>query len=171
MDKELMWILESTGRKAEEEVYMFGSTLNFCHSFILDPWDSTYEAASVFTIVDLNEVKHYNKQEIPSINNDTLAYLNLFKEVREAILSKQSWDDQFNRDEYHDLDWIHHCYYTIVREFEYSGLYGDDKSETWLLAHVRTVVDHVFDNLPLSVVCGESASLASSTRKNKGRIP
>ncbi|KAG2224059.1 hypothetical protein INT45_004940, partial [Circinella minor] len=33
-----------------------------------------------------------------------------------------------------------------------SGLDGDDKSETWLLAHVWTMVDHVFDNLPLSVV-------------------
>lgn len=58
-----------------------------------------------------------------------------------------------------------------VRELECGGLDGDDKSETWLLAHVWTMVDHVFDNLPLSVVRGESASLASSARKNKGRIP
>ncbi|KAG1463767.1 hypothetical protein G6F56_005215 [Rhizopus delemar] len=178
MDKELMWILESTGRKFEEVLYMFGSTLkceHLCHSFILDPWDSTYEAVSVFTIDELNEVKYYNKQEMPSVNNDTLAYLNLYKEtkssgqVREVILSKQPWDDQFNRDESHDLDWIRHYYYTI--ELECGGLDGDGKSETWLLAHVWTIVDHVFDNLPLSVVRGESAILASSARKNKGRIP
>ncbi|CEP17346.1 hypothetical protein [Parasitella parasitica] len=139
-----------------------------------DPWDSTYEASSVFTIDELNEIKHYNKQEMPSVHNDTLAYLNLYKEaktsgqVREVILSKQPWDDQFNRDESHNVDWIRHCYYTIVRELECSGLDGDDKSETWILAHVWTMVYHVFDNLSLSLVRKKKLELGAG---EAGRRP
>jgi hypothetical protein len=63
---------------------------SLCHSFILEPWDSTYEAANVFKIDELNEVKHYNKQEMPSVNNDTLGYLNLYKEVK---INNQCWLD------------------------------------------------------------------------------
>ncbi|CAO3623239.1 unnamed protein product [Mucor fragilis] len=180
MDKSLMWTLACSGRKVEEVLYMFGSTLQYehlCHSFVLDPWEPTYQKCSVFTIEELNEIKNFKLKCLPPINAKTLDYLSLYKEaktageVRKILTSKQSWDDNFDRKESHDLDWIRHSYYILTREIECGGLDGIDRSETWLLAHVWTSVDRVFDDVELDVVRGESASLASSLRKNKGRTP
>lgn len=39
-----------------------------------------------------------------------------------------------------------------TRELECGGLDGIDKSETWLLAHVWTSIDRVFDDIELDVV-------------------
>ncbi|KAI8094823.1 uncharacterized protein B0P05DRAFT_461553, partial [Gilbertella persicaria] len=132
---------------------------------------------SVLTMEELDEIKSFNLKDLPSINAKTHDYLNLYKEakiageVRKILTSKQSWDDEFDRKESHDLDWIRHSYYTLTRELECGSLDGTDKSETWLLAHVWATIDRVFDDVELDVVRGESASLASSLRKNKDRIP
>ncbi|KAI9004828.1 hypothetical protein CLU79DRAFT_782619 [Phycomyces nitens] len=156
MDKNIMWTLECSGRKVEEVLYMFGLTLKYehlCHSFVLDPWEPTYQKCSVFTMEELDEIRNFKLKHLPSINPKTLDYLNLYKEakttgeVRKILTSKQSWDDKFDRKESHDLDWIRHSYYTLTREIEHGGL--DE----------------------LDVVCGEFVSLASSLRKNKARIP
>ncbi|OBZ86074.1 hypothetical protein A0J61_05876 [Choanephora cucurbitarum] len=200
MNRDMMWQLQCSGRKVEEVLYMFGLTLKYehlCHSFVLDPWDNTYQQASVFTKEELNEIKSFKIKDLPSIPAKTLNYLNLYKqakttaEVRQMLLLKQSWDENFDRKASHDLDWIRHSYYTLLvkmpsniysyalkekgknraRELERGNLDSADNSETWLLAHIWTIVDRVFDDIEVDVVRGESASLASSIRKNKNRVP
>ncbi|KAI8336859.1 hypothetical protein EDC96DRAFT_450383 [Choanephora cucurbitarum] len=180
MNRDMMWQLQCSGRKVEEVLYMFGLTLKYehlCHSFVLDPWDNTYQQAGVFTKEELDEIKSFKIKDLPSIPAKTLNYLNLYKqakttaEVRQMLLLKQSWDEKFDRKASHDLDWIRHSYYTLARELERGNLDSADNSETWLLAHIWTIVDRVFDDLEVDVVRGESASLASSIRKNKNRIP
>ncbi|KAG2217534.1 hypothetical protein INT45_009959, partial [Circinella minor] len=161
MDAALKWTLNCSGRKVEDVLYMYGSTLKYehlCHSFVLDPWDKTYEQKSVFTSAEIKEIKSSKAKKIPAIDDKTLKYLDEYKElkssaqVRHFINRLQPWDANFDRKESHDMDWIRHSYYTMVRELERGGIDDDNNSETWLLAHIWTIVDRVFDDVQLDVV-------------------
>ncbi|KAI7854616.1 hypothetical protein BDC45DRAFT_440229 [Circinella umbellata] len=180
MDAALKWTLNCSGRKVEDVLYMYGSTLKYehlCHSFVLDPWDKTYEQKSVFTTAEIQEIKSSKSKKMPAIDDKVLKYLDEYKElkssaqVRHFINRLQPWDANFDRKESHDMDWIRHSYYTMVRELERGGIDDDNNSETWLLAHIWTIVDRVFDDVQLDVVRGENSSHASSSRKNKERVP
>ncbi|KAI8047170.1 uncharacterized protein B0P05DRAFT_576443 [Gilbertella persicaria] len=111
MDKNLMWMFKCSKQKVEV-LYIFGLTLqceHLCRSFVLDPWELTYQKCSVFTIEELDEIKSFNLKDLPSINAKTHDYLNLYKEaktageVRKVLTSEQSWDNKSGRKEPHDL--------------------------------------------------------------------
>ncbi|KAI9245246.1 hypothetical protein BDA99DRAFT_290330 [Phascolomyces articulosus] len=171
MIDENKWTLSCSGRKVEDVLYIL------CHSFVVDPWDTTYLTKSVFTKAEIDEIKTWKQKGYPVPEEKCLQYLNQYKQIKNAtearrmIFKAQGWDEDFDRNTNHDLDWIRHSYYTMIRELERGGVDDHTNSETWLLSHIWTSVDRVFDDMELYVLRGENASAASSSRKNKERVP
>ena len=56
------------------------------HSFVTDPWDQTYERKGAFTNGEIEEMKNCNLKEKPLISEDTLKYLNQWKEVKKKAV-------------------------------------------------------------------------------------
>ncbi|KAG2217542.1 hypothetical protein INT45_009967 [Circinella minor] len=161
MTDENKWTLSCSGRKVEDVLYMYGVTLNYEH---------------VFTNAEIDEIKIWKQKGYPVPEENCLNYLNQYKKIKNAtearkkIFETQEWDKEFGRKIYRDLDWIRHSYYTMVRELERGGVNDHTDSETWLLSHIWTSVDHCFEDMDLHVLGGENASTGSSSRKNKKHV-
>ncbi|KAF0482066.1 hypothetical protein F8M41_023487 [Gigaspora margarita] len=114
----------------------------------------------------------------PDLSQDVIDYLNKFINVTStnkvrSIIGEQ--DDRLNANydssKHHDLDYIRFVLYTITREIENGGL-KQPNLESWYNCHVwNAIVDHGFGDIKgLSIVRGESACVATATRKNSKRI-
>ncbi|CAG8503810.1 17093_t:CDS:10, partial [Cetraspora pellucida] len=178
MKKDAMWKL-SSGKFVEEELYNLGKKLEFehsVHSFIIDTEDEIIKQH--FREYELEEIDNEHVPKAPDLSQDVIDYLNKFINVTSAnevrsIIGEQ--DDRLNANydssKHHDLDYIRFVLYTMTREIENGGL-KQPNLESWYNCHVwSAIVDHGFGDIKgLSVVRGESACVATATRKNSKRI-
>ncbi|CAG8532244.1 26124_t:CDS:10 [Gigaspora margarita] len=177
MKRENMWKLKS-GRLVEEELYKLGLDMRFehaSHSFIVDVDDEAVKHH--FDKEECLEIYNASGPEVPQLLQEIIEYLAKFtnkaikslKEVRKAINEPdERFDDKYDKDAYHDLDYIR---FALVREID-NDTFKDQKLEVWFNCHVwNAIVDQSFSGLNgISVVRGESSSLANADRKNAQRI-
>ncbi|ORZ02217.1 hypothetical protein BCR43DRAFT_509413 [Syncephalastrum racemosum] len=182
-DDSRKWKLE-IGTRVEDALYEYGKTMkkeHLCHSFILDPYDKTYTVHKVFTEREIALIKNYQKKEsAPRMPEELYDYMRQYKcgqakptaAVREIVFRQQTWDKPFDREKSFDLVWVRCSYYQFVQELKAGDIDSNDRTETWLISRIRTMVDKVFSDIKVFHVSrGEKTSSASSSRKNKNRIP
>lgn len=176
LDDSNKWVL-TTGTVVEDALYKFGLRCKYehlAHSFVLDPDDDTYLKENVFTESELSEIRHFQAKETPLMPLDLIKYLNSFNlkttsEIRKQIFSPDQMDQDFNRSRDFDRDWIRNTIYNLLQEYE-SNTLTTDHLELWILVHVWSFTDKVFNDIEeVKVVRGESCSLSSSARKNRER--
>ncbi|GES88088.1 C2H2-type zinc finger transcription factor [Rhizophagus clarus] len=158
MERENMWKLKS-GRFVEEELYKLGLDMKFehaCHSFIVDVDDEAIKKH--FNEDECREIYDASGPEVPQLSQDIIEYLAKFtdkrslKEVRKTINEPdERFDAKYDKNVYHDLDYIRFALYALIREIDNDN-FKDQKA------------------FLISVVRGESASLANADRKNAQRI-
>ncbi|CAG8736377.1 10127_t:CDS:10, partial [Cetraspora pellucida] len=165
------WVL-TTGTVVEDALYGFGLRCKYEHlaySFILDPDDDTYLKENGFTESELREIRQFQVKETPLMPLDLIKYLNSFNlkttsEIRKQIFSPDQMDQDFNR-----LDTKFALPFHRLQEYELNTL-TTDHLELWILVHVWSFTDKVFNDIEeVKVVRGESCSLSSSARKNRER--
>ncbi|CAG8618387.1 1540_t:CDS:10, partial [Acaulospora morrowiae] len=170
LDDSKKWVL-TTGTVVEDALYKFGLRCKYehlAHSFVLDPDDHTYLKENIFTESELREIRHFQVKETPLMPLDLIKYLNSFNlktssEIRKQIFSPDQMDQDFNRSRDFDRDWIRN---TNMNR----NTLTTDHLELWLLVHVWSFTDKVFNDIEeVKVVRGESCSLLSSARKNRER--
>ncbi|KAG2224438.1 hypothetical protein INT45_002977 [Circinella minor] len=134
---DIHWCIENCNNLSPSSFIEAFKYEHLCHSFVIDPWDKTYEQKSVFTSDEIKEIKSTKAKKMPTIDDKTLKYLDEYKElkswsqVRRLINQPQQWDGPGVG------TW---------------GVDDDNNSETWLLAHIWTIVDRAFDDIQLDVV-------------------
>ncbi|GBB99867.1 hypothetical protein RclHR1_03660014 [Rhizophagus clarus] len=175
MKKEMMWKL-STGRYVEEELFELGKKLEFehaIHSFIIDVDDVI--TRQHFNKAELDEIDDAPGPQVPELSDEIVEFLNKFinktslNDIRK-IIKEMMFDDNYNHEKDHDKDYILYALYSLVREIQSESL-RDLNLEAWFNCHVwNAIFDQAFGDLKaISVVRGESSSLASSSRKNSKR--
>ncbi|CAG8707300.1 11203_t:CDS:2, partial [Funneliformis mosseae] len=169
MDEQYMWKI-STGRFIEKELYRLGQKLEFehaIHSFITDADDELI--SSHLNDTELEEIDYFTYliSQIKSLNfyMNSLASLN---EIRETIKSKM-FGINYDHKNYHDKDYIIYAL-IVIREVQ-GGSMKNTKLEVWFNCHIWSVIfDQAFGDINvISVVRGESTSLAIAYRKNMKR--
>ncbi|CAJ0644359.1 2103_t:CDS:10 [Entrophospora sp. SA101] len=174
--KEKMWRL-STGKYVEEELFELGKKLRFehaVHSFILDVDDGIIRLH--FSKAELDEIDCAPGPQVPKLSEEITGFLNKFagktslKEIRKLI-KEMMFDDNYDHEKDRDKDYIIYALYSLVREIQ-SGSLKDANLEAWFNCHVwNAVFDQAFGDVnAISVVRGESTSLASASRKNIKRL-
>ncbi|RIA96714.1 hypothetical protein C1645_358445 [Glomus cerebriforme] len=178
MKRENMWKLKS-GRFVEEELYKLSLDLKFehaSHSFIVDVDDEAIKQH--FNEDECLEIYDASGPEVPQLSQEIIEYLARFtdkrslKEVRKTINEPdERFDAKYDKDIYHDLDYIRFALYALVREIDNDN-FKDQNLEAWFNCHVwNAIVDQGISDLNgISVVRGESTSLANADRKNAQRI-
>ncbi|RIA79722.1 hypothetical protein C1645_47907 [Glomus cerebriforme] len=173
--QENKWTL-STGKIVEDALYAFGmkcSHEHLCHSFLIDPDDENYIQQGIFTCEELEEIKNFDKKELPLMPNDLLKYLNSFRktsDLRELIFRPGLHDQPFDRSKNFDYDWIRNTIYNLVLEYEANHL-TKDHLEAWIMLHIWTFIDKAFLDIDgMEITRGESCSYASSNRRNSRRV-
>ncbi|RIB09309.1 hypothetical protein C2G38_2146622 [Gigaspora rosea] len=175
MDEQCMWKL-STGRFVEKELYRLGQELEFehaIHSFIIDIDDEL--VSSHFNDTELDEIDCAAGPHVPDLPDQIAEFLYEFvgktrlNEIREAIKSKM-FGNNYDHENHHDKDYIIYALYSLVREIQ-GGTMRDTKLEALFNCHIWNVIfDQAFGDINvISVVRGESTSLATASRKNMKR--
>ncbi|CAG8625303.1 6697_t:CDS:2, partial [Paraglomus occultum] len=132
----------------EEELFELGKKLRFehaVHSFILDVEDEIIRQH--FSKAELDEIDCVPGPQLPELSEEITGFLNKFADKYFSGL------------------------HMVVREIQ-SGSLKDANLEAWFNCHVWSVVfDQAFGDVDvISVVRGESTSLASASRKNIKRL-
>ncbi|KAG1373919.1 hypothetical protein G6F61_009767 [Rhizopus arrhizus] len=171
------WML-STGKIVEDSLYTFGKLHIADHpsqSLIFDAENAaSYIENNVFTLEEIQEIEAFKPKEFERLPNEIREYLNKFNcqstnALRSVLYEKQSWEENYQRDQHFDLDWIKHSVYTLLRQYE-SGSLKKDHLENWYNVHIWSIIDSAFDDLEeLEIIRGEGSSLASSIRKSRKR--
>ncbi|RIA86827.1 hypothetical protein C1645_828657 [Glomus cerebriforme] len=166
--KKRMWKL-STGKYVEEELFNLGKKLkseHAVHSFILDVDDEIIRHH--FSEVELNEIDSVPSPQAPELSDDITDCLTKF--AGKEIIKDLMLGNEYDHKKHHDIDYVIFAIYALVREIQSESL-KDDNLEAWFNCHIWSVVfDQDFgDFKTISVVRGESASLASGSRKNAER--
>ncbi|CAG8699506.1 3960_t:CDS:2, partial [Acaulospora morrowiae] len=172
MKKERMWKLP-TGRYVEEELFKLGKKLKFehaVHSFIVDVDDETIR--NHFNEAELDEIDCTLGPQVPELSDDITNCLDKFidktnlNEIRE-IIKDLMFGSNYDHKNHHDIDYVIFALYALIREIQ-NGSLKDNNLETWFNCHIwNAFLDQAFGDLnAISIVRGESTSLASATRKN-----
>ncbi|KAG9297966.1 hypothetical protein G9A89_018794 [Geosiphon pyriformis] len=123
LDNSHKWCL-SSGKIVEDAMYEFGCPCtheHLCHSFVLDPQDTTYEIEGIFTKAEiLNDIREEHHPRASAALETPIG----------------SADGFFLREVHHDFDWLHQAIHSLVREYE-SGALNDDHHEQWFNVHFR----------------------------------
>lgn len=175
MKKERMWKL-STGRFVEEELFKLGKKLKYehaIHSFILDVSDESIKQH--FSKEERDEIDSTPGPQVPDISDEINEFLIKFldkstlKDIRK-IIKETMFDDNYDREKDHDKDYIVYAIYSLLREIE-NGSLKVANFESWFNCHVwNPILDQAFGDMDvITVIRGESTSLASGTRKNAKR--
>ncbi|CAI2192918.1 706_t:CDS:2, partial [Funneliformis geosporum] len=175
MKKERMWRL-STGKYVEKELFELGKKLEFehvVHSFIVDVDDVIIRQH--FNMTELDEIDNAPGPQEPELSDEIVEFLNKFfhktrlNDIRK-IIKEMIFDDNYDHEKDHDKDYIIYALYSLVREIQSESL-KDVNLEAWFNCHVwNSIFDQAFGDLKaISVVRGESSSLASASRKNSKR--
>ncbi|CAG8691326.1 964_t:CDS:2, partial [Ambispora leptoticha] len=143
------------------------------HSFILDIDDEV--VMNHFSKEEMEEIDQTPGPVIPELAENVTDCLCKFvdktnlNEIRK-IIREISFDDKYNFEKDHDVDYIIFAIHALVREIESGKLYNDNL-EAWFNVHIwNFIFDQAFGNVKIiSVVRGESSGIASSIRKNKNR--
>jgi len=170
-----MWKL-STGRFVEKELYRLGQELEFehaIHSFMIDVDDELI--SSHFNDTELEEIDCSAGPHIPDLPDQIAEFLYEFvgktslNEIRETLKTKM-FGINYDHENHHDKDYIIYALYSLVREVQ-GGSMKDTKLEAWFNCHIWSVIfDQAFGDINvISVVRGESTSLATASRKNMKR--
>ncbi|KAG9287625.1 hypothetical protein G9A89_023975 [Geosiphon pyriformis] len=176
MKNDKKWVL-STGTIVEDALYNFGIKCmheHLSHSFVIDPDDENYLNEGIFTQHELEEIRGFQKKVLPPVPQDLLLYLDSFRtrttaDLRRLVFRQEAMDQNFDRHEDFDRDWIRNTVYNLLREYEADSL-TKEHLELWLLIHVWSFIDKAFENISgIEAVRGESCCLASSARKNEKR--
>ncbi|KAI7853352.1 hypothetical protein BDC45DRAFT_442465 [Circinella umbellata] len=179
------WKFKCSGRYAENVLYQYGKGLeneHFCHSFVVDPWDKSYRVHDVFTDDEIAEIKSTSKKTLTQIPDELFTYLKLYKkattfqQARDLLFTQQPWNlVKFNITTTVTAtatDSLRSSMYNIAHELEAGDIGSEERSESWLIGRIWSVVDRAFDNLlDVKVTRGEKTSTSSSTRKNRDQIP
>ncbi|KAG0929241.1 hypothetical protein G6F57_012745 [Rhizopus arrhizus] len=162
------WML-STGKIVEDSLYTFGKLHIADHpsqSLIFDAENAaSYIENNVFTLEEIQEIEAFKPKEFERLPNEIREYLNKFNcqstnALRSVLYEKQSWEENYQRDQHFDLDWIKHSVYTLLRQYE-SGSLKKDHLENWYNVHIWSIIDSAFDDL-------EELEIISKVRKPMG---
>ncbi|CAG8681863.1 8217_t:CDS:10, partial [Racocetra persica] len=176
LDDSNKWKL-TTRTVVEDALYAFGLHCKYehlAHLFVLDPDNDTYLKENVFTKIELCEIRQFQVKEMLLMSLDLVKYINSFNlkttsEIRKQIFSPDQIDQDFNRLRDFDRDWIRNTIHNLLQEYE-SNTLTKDHLELWILVHIWSFTDKVFNNIEkVKVVRGESCSLLSSAQKNRKR--
>ncbi|KAI8377385.1 uncharacterized protein BYT42DRAFT_570144 [Radiomyces spectabilis] len=176
MDNARKWTL-STGKVVEDAVYYFGKRCteeHLSHSFVIDISDAAYISSGTFTQDEINEIARTNSKPTPEMPEDLHSYIQTYRQdnvddLRRAIFSPQTWDQDFKRRTHFDHDWVRQSVYNIVTEYEAYN-FMRPHLEQWYNIHVWRLFDKCFEIIPnVEIARGESPSQASGERKNKTR--
>ncbi|KAG2209322.1 hypothetical protein INT45_001357, partial [Circinella minor] len=138
-----------------------------CHSFILDPWDQTWN--DVFTEGDLNEIMTENAPEVLSLPAPLQRYMDKFSSATTLDqLQEVALANPFHALENLQLHWMEGSilkaldllYYDIIHKY---------KSEVDLMKRVWCFIDWAFDVGDVDVIAGEYVIKSSSARINSSR--
>lgn len=175
MKKENMWRL-STGKYVEKELFDLGKKLEFehaVHSFIVDVDDVIIREH--FNKTELDEIDNAPAPQVPELSDEIVEFLDKFDHKTKLddirmIIKETMFDGSYDREKDHDKDYIIYAIYSLVREIQNESL-KDLNLEAWFNCHVwNAIFDQAFGDLKtISVVRGESSSLASASRKNSER--
>jgi hypothetical protein len=178
-DDKQKWKLRS-GRAVEDVLYKFGKACGYehlAHSFTIDPKDP--EIAGLFNDDELEEINSTNKKEDPKIDADTLDYIKAFKgkntieEIREVMTSHENRRGKnFDRKKYFSIDTITYIIHGLILLYEENPIpFMVEQTENWYNVNIwGPIIGRPFGDMNgVSVVWGESSSVASSYRKNIGR--
>ncbi|GAB5593996.1 hypothetical protein Unana1_08896 [Umbelopsis nana] len=176
-DDSRKWKLKS-GRKVEDVLHEFAlrsTNEHAAHSFIINPLDSTWVQLDVFTKEELDEISTYKCSKLPTLPGDLTEFMNEFnltdqQRLRTALWSQRDFDIAYDRKESFDKDWVRNVIHSIMMEIECCQL-SQDHLESWYISHIWSVFDRCFGDVDeVHVIRGESASIASSVRKNENRL-
>ncbi|KAF0436972.1 hypothetical protein F8M41_004549 [Gigaspora margarita] len=182
MKKEQMWRLKS-GRYVEEVLYKIGLSLTYehnVHSFIIDAEDETVKKH--FDERELEEISDASGPLVPNLSDDVIEYLKKFlnkksiKEIRQTINEKDDrFDVDYDKEVYHDLDYIRLTIYSLVREIENAHL-DCENLEQWYNCHIwNAIFDQSFGNMKeISVVRGDGCKgdwiIRTNSKGNKNEF-
>ncbi|RIB25055.1 hypothetical protein C2G38_550804 [Gigaspora rosea] len=150
MKRESMWKLKSS-RFVEEELYKLGLDMRFehaSHSFIVDVDDEAIKQH--FDEDEYLEIYNASGPEVPQLLQEIIEYLAKFinkrslKEVQKSNKPDERFDDKYDKNTYHDLDYIRFALYALVGEIDDDN-FKDQKLEVWFNCHVwNAIVDQSF---------------------------
>lgn len=155
LDPQKKWKL-STGKVVDDTLYEFGKQCIVDHpacSLILDLDDKTYINEGIFTQAEIDEMKLKSPvQFITRIPEELATYINNFncnnvKDLRSELLKPHQWENEYNINTHHDLDWVKHTIHSFVRLYE-SGNLKIVHKESWYNARMWSLIDiTIFDDV------------------------
>ncbi|CAG8621522.1 4564_t:CDS:2, partial [Diversispora eburnea] len=164
MKDHLKWKLSCTGRVVEDILYECMSDFtseHLIHSFTIDIDDPIIQG--IFFPRELQEIEETNVKEDPDLSSKLYENLAQIRKIMKEI----------DHEEYNfEADTLKYSVHSLVRQYERTpNTFSLDHYEAWYNVNVwGPIIDRTFDNIPnVDIARGESASLASSDRKNRNR--
>ncbi|CAO3608799.1 unnamed protein product [Mucor hiemalis] len=152
----------------EDKLRTFGMQCKYehlCHSWIVDPEDSSRIQHKVFSIKQLKEIKETKPVDIPKISDELVNYLLKFKDVKSTsdlrrLLMKHA-----------DMDWICRTPDNLLPLYEIEGTFKPVNNERWYQNRIWTMVDKLLETVQdVNVVRGEGSFNANEVSSDWSHV-